>query len=43
MLVKGETESAYDMDSVRLALCSPEESVRSSQAALDNESEASGP
>ena len=41
MLVKGETESAYDMDSVRLA-GSPGESVCHSQAVLDNESEASG-
>ena len=42
VLVKSKTESAYDMDSVRLALHSPEESVRHSQTALDNESEASG-
>ena len=42
VLVKSKTESAYDLKSVRLALRSPEESVSHSQAALDNESEASG-
>ena len=42
VLVKSKIESAYDLKSVRLALRSPEEGVSHSQAALDNESEASG-